>query len=123
VRGRHRTALLSPFDSLIWFRPRAERIFGFKPRLELYVPAAKRIHGYFSMPLLTGGRLRGHVDPARSGTTLVARNVAIEPAAVEAMAQALMEAASWVGCDSVAVESVDPSGLRGALQAALRRVA
>ena len=120
ARGRHRTTLLSPFDSLIWFRPRAERIFGFKPRLELYVPKAKRVHGYFSMPLLTGGRLRGHADPARSGSTLVARNVAVEPGAVEAMAQALVEAASWVGCDSVAVESVDPSGLRAALQAALR---
>jgi uncharacterized protein YcaQ len=123
VRGRHRTALLSPFDSLIWFRPRTERIFGFKPRLELYVPAAKRIHGYFSMPLLHGTRLRGHVDPARSGTTLVARNVAVERGAVEAMAEALVEAASWVGCDSVAVESVEPSGLRASLQAALRRVA
>jgi uncharacterized protein YcaQ len=123
VRGRHRTTLLSPFDSLVWFRPRAERIFGFKPRLELYVPKAQRVHGYFSMPLLHGGKLRGHVDPARSGGTLVARRATVEPDAVEAMAEALVEAASWVGCDAVAVEAVEPGGLRGPLRAALRAVA
>ncbi len=122
-RGRHRTTLLSPFDSLVWFRPRAERDFGFKPRLELYVPKAQRVHGYFSMPLLSGGRLRGHADPAREGSTLVARNVALdEAAAVEDMAEALAEAAAWVGCDAVAVEVVDPPGLRPALEAALRRL-
>jgi uncharacterized protein YcaQ len=124
VRGRHRTTLLSPFDSLIWFRRRAERMLGFKPPLELYVPAAKRTHGYFSMPLLAGGRLRGHVDPARAGRTLVARQVGVEtPAAVEAMAAALVEAATWVGCDNVAVESVTPTTQRAALDAALRAVA
>jgi uncharacterized protein len=122
-RGRHRTTLLSPFDSLVWYRDRAERIFGFKPRLELYVPRAQRVHGYFSMALLTGGRLRGHADPARQGRTLVARHVAVEAPAVEAMAQALAEAAEWVGCDSVAVELVDPAPLKRPLQQALRRVA
>ena len=124
VRGRHRTTLLSPFDSLIWFRPRTARIFGVKPRLELYVPRAQREHGYYSMPLLAGGRLRGHVDPARSGTTLVARNVTLDaPGDVEAMAAALVEAASWVGCDAVTVERVSPPGLRASLSAALRDVA
>jgi uncharacterized protein len=123
VRGRHRTTLLSPFDSLIWFRPRTERIFGVKPPLELYVPAHRRTHGYFSMPLLVGGRLRGHVDPARSGRTLVARHVAVDGASVEAMAAALVEAATWVGCDAVAVERVTPAVQRASLDAALRRVA
>jgi uncharacterized protein len=123
VRGRHRTTLLSPFDSLTWYRDRARRVFGFKPPLELYVPAAKRVHGYFSMPLLVGGRLRGHVDPARVGRTLVARRAAVEPSAVEAMAEALAEAAEWVGCDAVGVEAVDPGEMRRPLQAALRRVA
>ena len=122
-RGRHRTTLLSPFDSLIWFRPRAERIFGFKPRLELYVPKAQRVHGYFSMPLLAGGRLEGHADPAREGRTLVARRVAVAAPRLEAMAAALVEAASWVGCDAVAVEAVDPAPLRRPLEAALRQVA
>jgi len=121
-RGRHRTTLVSPFDSLVWFRPRAERIFGFKPRLELYVPKAKRLHGYFSMPLLSGGRLRGHADPAREGRTLVARNVAVAARDVEPMAAALAEAAAWTGCDAVAVEAVDPPALRGALDAAVRHI-
>lgn len=123
ARGRHRTTLLPPFDSLIWERRRAERVFGFKPPLELYVPAARRTHGYYSMPLLAGGRLRGHVDPAREGRTLVARGLSVEPAAVEAMAAALVEAASWVGCDAVAVDAVSPPSLRASLDAALRAVA
>ncbi|CAM5459979.1 hypothetical protein SAVIM338S_02940 [Streptomyces avidinii] len=104
-RGRHRTTLLSPFDSLVWDRPRTERIFGFTHRLEAYVPRPKRIHGYFAMPLLAGGRLQGRVDPAREGTTLVARQLSLTtPKAARPMAEALLEAASWVGCDAVRVD-------------------
>ncbi|MFI9206357.1 winged helix-turn-helix domain-containing protein [Streptomyces sp. NPDC053048] len=122
ARGRHRTTLLSPFDSLIWDRPRTERIFGFTHRLEAYVPKPKRVHGYFAMPLLTGGRLAGRVDPAREGRTLVARQVSLEDAkAVEPMARALWEAAGWVGCDAVRVERCDDAGLAAALVAALDR--
>ncbi|MFE3096502.1 winged helix-turn-helix domain-containing protein [Streptomyces sp. NPDC059248] len=119
-RGRHRTTLLSPFDSLIWERARTERIFGFTHRLEAYVPKPKRVHGYFAMPLLSGGRLLGRVDPAREGRTLVAKQVSLESAkAVEPMARALREAAEWVGCDSVRVERVDSPGLAAPLVAAL----
>ncbi|MEU5805866.1 winged helix-turn-helix domain-containing protein [Streptomyces sp. HUAS TT3] len=104
-RGRHRTTLLSPFDSLVWDRPRTERIFGFSHKLEAYVPKPQRVHGYFAMPLLTGGRLRGRVDPAREGRTLVARQLSLtSPQAAPAMAAALREAAEWVGCDDVRVE-------------------
>ncbi|MFJ6717925.1 MULTISPECIES: winged helix-turn-helix domain-containing protein [unclassified Streptomyces] len=104
-RGRHRTTLLSPFDSLVWDRPRTERIFDFTHRLEAYVPKPRRIHGYFAMPLLTGGRLRGRVDPAREGTTLVARQLSMTTTKdARPMAEALLEAASWVGCDAVRVE-------------------
>ncbi|MGW3558919.1 winged helix-turn-helix domain-containing protein [Streptomyces sp. NPDC000963] len=103
-RGRHRTTLLSPFDSLIWERARTERIFGFTHRLEAYVPKQKRVHGYFAMPVLAGGRLVGRVDPAREGRTLVARQVTLDgPKAVPAVARALREAAEWVGCDTVTV--------------------
>jgi uncharacterized protein YcaQ len=119
ARGRHRTTLLSPFDSLVWDRPRTLRIFEFQHRLEAYVPAAKRVHGYFAMPLLTGGRLRGRVDPGREGTTLVAKRLSCEPDAVDAMAQALREAAAWVGCDAVAVREVDPPSVAQPLRAAL----
>jgi uncharacterized protein YcaQ len=119
-RGRHRTTLLSPFDSLIWERARTERIFGFTHRLEAYVPKPKRVYGYFAMPLLSGGRLLGRVDPAREGKTLVAKQVSLEgPKAVGPMAQALLEAAEWVGCDSVRVERVDRPELTAPLVRAL----
>ncbi|MER6035137.1 DNA glycosylase AlkZ-like family protein [Streptomyces sp. NPDC001835] len=112
-RGRHRTTLLSPFDSLIWERARTERIFGFTHRLEAYVPKPKRIHGYFAMPVLAGGRLVGRVDPAREGRTLVARQVTLDGAkAVPAVAEALVEAASWVDCTDVRVERVEAPELR-----------
>ncbi|MDX6738863.1 winged helix-turn-helix domain-containing protein [Actinocorallia sp. A-T 12471] len=108
-RGRHRTTLLSPFDSLVWDRARTARIFGFTHRLEAYTPKKDRVHGYFAMPLLTGGRLVGRVDPAREGSTLVARRVTLDSARhAEAAARALAEAARWVGCAEVRVEQVVP---------------
>ncbi|MEV4562693.1 crosslink repair DNA glycosylase YcaQ family protein [Nonomuraea sp. NPDC049419] len=115
-RGRHRTTLVSPFDSLIWHRGRTERVFGFNYTLELYVPKHKRVHGYFTMPVLAGGRLIGRVDPAREGSTLVARRLSLEPGLsagkwADAMREALWSAASWVGCDNVRVERADPPEL------------
>jgi len=135
VRGRHRTTLVSPFDSLVWGdglhvvkgadyrgRERTKRVFGFDMLFEAYVPAAKRVHGYFTMPLLAGGRLVGRVDPAREGTTLVAKRVTLEgPAAVEHATDALVEAASWVGCDDVRIDRVTPAKLRAPLVAAAKR--
>ncbi|MGW7273235.1 winged helix-turn-helix domain-containing protein [Streptomyces sp. NPDC054864] len=119
-RGRHRTTLLSPFDSLIWERARTERIFGFTHRLEAYVPKPKRIHGYFAMPVLAGGHLVGRVDPARAGSTLVAKQVSLDgPKSVPAVAQALREAATWVNCDAVRVERVDRPELTAELVRAL----
>jgi uncharacterized protein YcaQ len=118
--GRHRTTLLSPFDSLVWDRRRTERVFDFSHRLEAYVPRAQRVHGYFAMPLLAGGNLLGRVDPRRAGKTLVGARVQLASVrAVAPMAEALREAASWVGCDDVAVERVAPEALRGPLIAAL----
>ncbi|MEV8096797.1 crosslink repair DNA glycosylase YcaQ family protein [Kitasatospora sp. NPDC085879] len=116
-RGRHRTTLLSPFDSLIWDRARTERIFGMTHRLEAYTPKQKRVHGYFAMPLLAGGRLVGRVDPAREGRTLVARQISLEDGKyVPQLAEALREAASWVGCDAVRVERLADERLRPALE-------
>jgi uncharacterized protein YcaQ len=116
-RGRHRTTLLSPIDSLIWDRARTERIFGLSHRLEAYTPKEKRQHGYFAMPLLAGGRLVGRVDPAREGRTLIARQVSLDSAkALPALAQALREAAEWVGCDAVRVERLDDEALRTPLE-------
>ncbi len=119
-RGRNRVTLLSPFDSLIWDRRRTRQMFGFEHSLEAYVPKHKRVHGYFTMPLLAGGRLAGRVDPAREGRTLVARKVSLERAtAAEPMAEALREAATWVGCDDVRLEQIEPAGHAARLTAAL----
>ncbi|MFD9567372.1 winged helix-turn-helix domain-containing protein [Streptomyces sp. NPDC059994] len=119
-RGRHRTTLLSPFDSLIWDRARTERIFGFSHRLEAYTPKPKRVYGYFAMPLLAGGRLLGRADPARQGRTLVAKQVSLDtPKAIAPMAQALLEAARWVGCDAVRIERADTPGIARELTAAI----
>ena len=118
--GRHRVTLLSPFDSLVWDRKRTRRMFGFDHSLEAYVPRAKRVHGYYAMPLLAGGRLVGRVDPVRQGQTLVARQLSLASAAATApMARALREAAGWVGCSAVAVERVEPPHLAPRLRSAL----
>lgn len=120
IRGAHRTTLLSPFDSLIWDRPRTARLFEFAHKFEAYVPAADRVHGYFVMPVLAGGKLVGRVDPGRSGTTLIAKRVSGEPAAATQIARALVEAARWVGCDNVAIGDARPASFKSALRAALK---
>ena len=116
ITGECRTTLLSPFDSLIWapsrMHKRTERLFDFTYLTELYLPKEKRTHGYFVMPLLANGRLAGRVDPVRRGKTLIVRRASLDDAeAAPALATALREAASWVGCDSVVIESISPPGI------------
>ena len=77
TRARGRSVLLSPFDSLIWYRERVERLFGLRHRLEAYTPKAKRIYGYFAMPVLAGTRIVGLVDPGRRDDVLVAKQVTL----------------------------------------------
>ena len=120
IRGAHRTTLISPFDSLIWDRPRTARVFGYEHKFEAYVPAPDRVHGYFVMAVLAGGKLVGRVDPGRSGATLVAKRVSGEPAAAKHVARALLEAARWVGCDDVSVAEARPAPFKAALRAALK---
>lgn len=121
---RSRPVLLSPFDSTIWFRPRVEQLFGFRHRLEAYVPRHQRVHGYFSMPVLVGDRLIARVDPARDNGTLVARSVHLEGGepvaeASQGIAAALAEAATWVDARSVLLERVTPPEARRHLAVAL----
>jgi uncharacterized protein YcaQ len=118
--ARHRVTLLSPFDSLVWDRKRTLRMFGFAHSLEAYVPQSKRVHGYYAMPLLAGGKLVGRVDPGREGRTLVARRLTLDtPRAVKPMARALDSAASWVGCDQIGLVQVRPAEWEPRLRSAL----
>jgi uncharacterized protein len=108
---RGRTVMLSPFDSLLWDRARLERLFHTTYRLEAYVPAAKRVVGYFAMPVLAGERLVGLVDPKRVGTTLHARHVVVhDERALADVAAALRETATWVNCERIIVDRVTPAG-------------
>jgi hypothetical protein len=117
TRMRGRTVMLSPFDSLIWYRERLERLFDVRHRLEAYTPKEKRIYGYFAMPVLDGTRIVGLVDPGRRGEVLLAKQVTLlRPDADVPVARALAEAASWVGSTSCEVVRVEPASARAAIQ-------
>jgi uncharacterized protein YcaQ len=117
------SALLSPFDNLIWFRERAERMFAVRYRIEIYTPAEKRTHGYYVLPFLEGDALTARVDlkSDRRAGVLVVQSAHGEPWATDAtpvrLAQELTLMAGWLGLESVRVER--RGDLAGALSAAL----
>lgn len=108
-RALDAATVLSPFDPVVWFRERAERLFDFHYRIEIYTPAHKRQFGYYSLPVLLGDNVVGRVDlkADRQRSTLLVQSAWWEqdaPAdAAERLGAVLHEAATWRGLEQVSI--------------------
>lgn len=118
-------ALVSPFDPLMWERKPTQRLFGFDYKIEIYVPAPKRIYGYYVLPFLVGDRFAARVDlkAERKTGTLLVPGAFVEPGAnpkhvASELAEELRLMASWLELDRVEVGS--KGDLVGALKKAVR---
>lgn len=119
------TALLSPFDPVVWFRDRALRMFDFHYRIEIYTPPEKRVFGYYTLPILLDDRVVGRIDlkSDRQARVLRVQSAWSEPGApaetVERLVPLLRSTASWQGLDTVEVASPHRGDLAPLLAAAL----
>nr|WP_207839254.1 crosslink repair DNA glycosylase YcaQ family protein [Williamsia soli] len=125
-RAISRSTLLSPFDPLVFFRPRTERVFDFHYRIEIYVPEAKRVHGYYVLPYLLGDQLVARVDlkTDRPGNRLLVLGAFAEagadvPLVAESLATDLLTMANWLGVEQIVVG--DRGDLAPQLRMSIRR--
>jgi uncharacterized protein YcaQ len=121
------TALLSPFDPIVWDRRRALELFNFDYRLECYTPAQKRRYGYFTLPILRRGVLAGRIDAKahrREGvfelkSVVLEAGVRVSERFTADIAAAVLRCARWHGCAEVKVSHADPAGFGPMLALAL----
>lgn len=124
------TALLSPFDPIVWDRERALQLFDFDYRLECYTPEAKRIHGYFVLPILCRGALIGRLDAKahRGDGVLEVRALHSQQATgwsaeqLQDVAAAIQRFADWHGTPVVTINQTRPAKLAAALRRAVQGV-
>jgi len=125
------TTLLSPFDPAVWDRERVATMFGFDYRLECYVPAPKRRHGYYVLPILRRGELVGRLDAKahRAEGVFEVKALSLEPAVepgdalLRDLARAIATCAAWHGTPGVSMGTTAPAGVRRALSALLPEAA